>query len=85
MAPSTKPDDVLAASEPAAAPRKRRGLSATEWVALIVAVVYVLSPVDVIPEVLLGPLGLTDDAVAFAIIAKLGWSAIRPAEPDAAK
>ena len=85
MAPSTKPDDVLAATESVAAPRKRRGLSAPEWVLLVLAAVYILSPVDVIPEVLLGPLGLTDDAVALAIVAKLGWSAFRPAEPETAK
>lgn len=84
MARSTKPDDVLAASE-SAAPRKRRGLSATEWVALVVAVVYILSPVDFIPEVLLGPLGLTDDVVALALVAKLGWSATRPVAPETAK
>ncbi len=82
MAVSTKPDDVRAASAPAAPRRKRRGLRAPEWVALIIAAVYVLSPVDVIPEVLLGPLGLTDDVVALALITKLGWSAFRPAEPD---
>ena len=85
MAPSTTPDDVLAATESVAAPRKRRGLSAPEWVLLVLSAVYILSPVDVIPEVLLGPLGLTDDAVALAIVAKLGWSAFRPAEPETAK
>jgi len=59
-------------------------LKATEWVVLVIAAIYILSPVDVIPEALLGPLGLTDDVVAFAILAKLGWSAIRPAEPETA-
>ena len=83
MAVSTTPDDVRAASE-TAAPRKRRGLTAPEWVLLFLAAVYILSPVDVIPEMLLGPLGLTDDAVALAIVAKLGWSTFRPAEPDTA-
>ena len=85
MALSTKPDDVLAATESAAAPRKRRGLSAPEWVLLVLSAVYILSPVDVIPEVLLGPLGLTDDAVALAIVAKLGWSAFRPPKGDKGK
>jgi uncharacterized membrane protein YkvA (DUF1232 family) len=33
--------------------------------AMIVAVVYILSPIDFIPEVLL-PLGVVDDATAFA-------------------
>ena len=85
MALSTKPDDVRATAESVATPRKRRGLRAPEWVALVLALVYILSPVDVIPEVLLGPLGLTDDVVAVALVAKLGWSAFRPAEPDTAK
>ena len=85
MAPSTKPDDVRAATDSVAAPRKRRGLSAPEWVLLILSAVYILSPVDVIPEMLLGPLGLTDDAVALAIVAKLGWSAFQPPKGDKGK
>ena len=85
MALSTKPDDVRAATQTVDAPRKRRGLSAPEWVLLVLSAVYILSPVDVIPEVLLGPLGLSDDVVALALVAKLGWSATRPAEPDTAK
>ncbi len=85
MALSAKPDDVRSATDSVAAPRKRRGLSAPEWVLLILAAVYILSPVDIIPEMLLGPLGLTDDVVAVALVAKLGWSAFRPAEPDPAK
>ena len=70
----------IPASAAADTTRKCRGLSAKEWVILIVAAVYILSPVDVIPEVFLGPLGLTDDVVAFAILAKLGWSAFQPAD-----
>ena len=83
MAVSTTTDDVRAPSGTATRP-KRRGLKATEWVVLVIAAIYLLSPIDVIPEALLGPLGLTDDVVAVAILAKLGWSAIRPAEPETA-
>ena len=72
----------IPASAAAGTTRKRRGLSAKEWVILIVAAVYLLSPVDVIPEMFLGPLGLTDDVVAFAILAKLGWSAFQPAKDE---
>ena len=36
------------------------------------APVYILSPVTVPPEVPLGPPGLPDDAVAPALVAKLG-------------
>jgi len=33
----------------------------------ILAVVYILSPVDFLPEITLGPVGLADDAVAVLI------------------
>ena len=72
----------IPASAAAGTTRKRRGLSAKEWVVLLVAAVYLLSPVDIIPEIFLGPLGLTDDVVAVAILAKLGWSAVQPADAE---
>ena len=41
-------------------PRKKRNL-----IIGIAAIIYVLSPIDIIPEIVLGPFGLLDD---FAII-----------------
>lgn len=79
---SSQTEDIPMSAAAAGATRKRRGLSAKDWVILIVAAVYILSPVDIIPEVFLGPLGLTDDVVALAIIAKLGWSAFQPAKDE---
>lgn len=79
---SSQPNDIRVPVDAGGTTRKRRGLSAKEWVILIVAAVYILSPVDIIPEVFLGPLGLTDDVVAFAILAKLGWSAFQPADDE---
>jgi uncharacterized membrane protein YkvA (DUF1232 family) len=38
-------------------------------VAMIGALVYLASPVDVLPEVLLGPLGLVDDAGVITLVA----------------
>lgn len=35
---------------------------------LLLAGVYILSPVDFIPELIAGPFGLFDDAAAFAVI-----------------
>lgn len=35
---------------------------------LILAVIYLLSPIDIIPEVFLGPFGLIDDGVALLYI-----------------
>jgi uncharacterized membrane protein YkvA (DUF1232 family) len=41
------------------------------WVAAIAAVIYTLAPIDVIPELFLGPLGLTDDVGVWGILAVL--------------
>lgn len=53
-------------------------LTKTQWLMLLVALVYVISPVDIIPELLTGPIGLTDDAAAMALIGTTalgGWKA----------
>lgn len=42
---------------------------------LIISLIYVLSPIDIIPEFLVGPLGLLDDIVL--IIALLIFRAIK--------
>jgi uncharacterized membrane protein YkvA (DUF1232 family) len=58
---------------------------------LVLAVAYLVSPVDVVPEVLLGLLGLTDDAVVAlwlggALLAEtdrfLAWERTRPTVID---
>ncbi len=41
------------------------------WVAAIAAVVYTFVPVDLIPELILGPLGLLDDLGVWGIFAVL--------------
>lgn len=38
-------------------------------VAMVGALVYLASPVDVLPEVLLGPIGLVDDAGVVTVVA----------------
>jgi uncharacterized membrane protein YkvA (DUF1232 family) len=43
----------------------------SEIVIIVLAVLYVLSPVDMIPEIIAGPLGLTDDAAAIAVASAL--------------
>lgn len=48
-----------------------RALSPLQWLTFLLAVVYVVSPVDVLPELLLGPFGLVDDAAAIAVIVML--------------
>lgn len=53
----------------AAMSREYKGLSATKLALMGVAVVYMVSPVDFMPELLLNAFGLTDDAVAAAWLA----------------
>lgn len=48
-----------------------RGTSRLQLAGYLAALVYVVSPVDVVPELLLGPLGLADD-VAVAALAITG-------------
>ena len=36
---------------------------------LVLATVYIVMPIDLIPELITGPLGLTDDMAAVAMIA----------------
>lgn len=46
-------------------------LSKTEAAMVILAILYVLSPVDVIPEMLAGPLGIGDDAAILGLVAAM--------------
>jgi uncharacterized membrane protein YkvA (DUF1232 family) len=46
-------------------------IALTTWVAGIAAVVYAFAPVDLIPELVLGPLGIADDISVWAIFAVL--------------
>jgi len=49
-------------------------LAPTTWFMGVVTVIYTISPIDFIPEILLGPLGLADDlgmwALLFALAAR---------------
>lgn len=51
--------------------RREHRLAATTWAAGIAAAVYTVAPLDVIPELLLGPLGLTDDLGMWGVFAVL--------------
>ncbi len=43
----------------------------TTWVVAIAAVAYTFSPIDLIPELVLGPLGFADDIGVWAVFAIL--------------
>lgn len=44
---------------------------------ILAAIVYLISPIDIIPEALLGPLGLADDAAVLAYLIKLLYDKLR--------
>lgn len=46
-------------------------LAPTTWVAGIAAVAYAIVPIDLIPELVLGPLGFADDIGIWTIFAVL--------------
>ncbi len=56
-------------------------LTKTDVFLIVLAALYVLSPVDLIPELVTGPLGLTDDMAAFALIAATVMRARGRVEP----
>ena len=48
---------------------------------IIVGIIYVLSPIDLIPEVLLGPLGLLDDGGAIFVVLLTLWRVLKRVQP----
>jgi uncharacterized membrane protein YkvA (DUF1232 family) len=66
-------------------------LAPMTWVTAIGALVYTISPLDFIPEIVLGPLGLLDDAgiwgiaIALAVREKNRWEAQIAGGPSKAK
>ncbi len=44
---------------------------------IIFGLIYVLSPIDVIPEVILGPLGLLDDTGAIFVVLITSWTILK--------
>lgn len=51
--------------------KRQHRVAPTTWIAAIAAVVYTLAPIDLIPEIVLGPLGFVDDIGLWGILAIL--------------
>ena len=49
----------------------QHGVAPTTWVAAAAAVAYTIAPIDLIPELVLGPLGFVDDVGLWGILAVL--------------
>lgn len=41
-----------------------------KWIKVAIILIYMFSPVDILPEAILGPLGLVDDAAALLLLIK---------------
>lgn len=41
-----------------------------KWIKIAIILIYMFSPIDIFPEVILGPLGLVDDATALILLIK---------------
>ena len=50
---------------------RQHRVAPTTWVAAIAAVVYTFAPIDLIPELVLGPLGFVDDIGLWGLFAIL--------------
>ncbi|WES64599.1 YkvA family protein [Microbacter sp. GSS18] len=67
--------------------KREHRVAPTTWVAAIAATIYTFAPIDLIPELVLGPLGFVDDLGIWGVFAVLfarekgRWQA----EVDAAK
>ena len=59
--------------------RGRRNISAV--LVAVAAIVYGVSPIDVIPELLTGPLGLTDDLAVFLGAGLAVWKLLGGRDP----
>lgn len=44
---------------------------------IIIGIIYILSPIDLIPEAVLGPLGLLDDGGAIFVVLLTLWSVLK--------
>ena len=51
--------------------KRQHRVAPTTWIAGIAAVVYTLAPIDLIPEIVLGPLGFVDDIGLWSVLAIL--------------
>lgn len=51
--------------------RREHKLAPMTWITAIGAVIYTVSPIDIAPELFLGPLGLADDAGLWGVVVAL--------------
>ena len=48
-------------------------MNKTKLIKIAIILIYLFSPIDILPEAVLGPLGLVDDAAAIALLIRFYW------------
>lgn len=46
-------------------------MNKTKLIKIAIILIYLFSPIDILPETVLGPLGLVDDAAAIALLIRI--------------
>lgn len=46
-------------------------MNKTKLIKIAIILIYLFSPIDILPEAVLGPLGLVDDAAAIALLIRI--------------
>ena len=46
-------------------------MNKTKLIKIAIILIYFFSPIDILPEAVLGPLGLVDDAAAIALLIRI--------------
>ena len=57
-------------------------LQRSDLAIVVIALLYILSPFDLVPEIVAGPLGLTDDVAAAGVLGMTLWRARKAARED---
>ena len=62
--------------------RRPLHLQRTDLAIVVIALLYILSPFDLVPEIVAGPLGLTDDVAAAGVLGMTLWRARKTAKEE---
>ncbi len=62
--------------------KRRFHLQRSDLAIVVIALLYILSPFDLVPEIVAGPLGLTDDVAAAGVLGMTLWRARKAAKED---
>ena len=70
-----EPEEIIEIEAEPVDDKQKNNMKST--IAILLAILYILSPIDIIPEFLFGPVGLIDDAAVLAYLMKLIYDRFR--------